>query len=72
MSPKIPRLTPRKVISLLQKRDFVLDHTTGSHCIFFRSSDKRRVTVPLHTRDLAIGTLLSILKQAGIERKDLL
>ncbi|MEA1938692.1 MAG: type II toxin-antitoxin system HicA family toxin [Pseudomonadota bacterium] len=32
---------------------------------------KRRVVVPLHKRDLPRGTLLEILKQAGISKEEL-
>lgn len=64
--PKLPRLTSRKIIRLLEKHGFQLDHTTGSHYIFYSPENKRRVTVPYHAKDLPIGTLHSILKQAEI------
>jgi hypothetical protein len=32
---------------------------------------KRRVVIPLHKRDLPKGTLLEILKQAGINKEEL-
>jgi len=32
---------------------------------------KRRVVVPFHKRDLPKGTLLEILKQAGINKEEL-
>lgn len=64
--PKIPRLTPRKLIQLLKKNGFLLDHTTGSHYIFYHPVTGRRVTVPYHTKDIPIGTLHSILRQAEI------
>jgi predicted RNA binding protein YcfA (HicA-like mRNA interferase family) len=31
----------------------------------------KRVVIPLHNKDLPKGTLHSILKQAGIDKKDL-
>jgi predicted RNA binding protein YcfA (HicA-like mRNA interferase family) len=71
MTPRLPRLSSKKVISLLKKKGFEFDHVTGSHYVFYRASDNRRATVPFHTKDLAIGTLLSILDQAGIDRKNL-
>ncbi|MBI2452705.1 MAG: type II toxin-antitoxin system HicA family toxin [Parcubacteria group bacterium] len=69
--PKLPRLTPRKVIAILKKHGFQLDHTTGSHYVFFNPETKRRVIVAYHTKDLPPGTLYSIIKQAGIPLKDL-
>jgi predicted RNA binding protein YcfA (HicA-like mRNA interferase family) len=68
--PRLPALTPKKVITLLKQRGFLLDHTTGSHFIFYHPKTKRRVTVPFHNKDLPKGTLISILKQSGLDRKD--
>lgn len=69
--PKLPTLTPRNVLALLKQRGFILDHTTGSHYIFYHPETKRRVTVPYHHKDIPKGTLLSILQQAGIKRDEL-
>jgi len=69
--PKTPSLTPRKVIKILEEKGFILDRIKGSHHIYYHPNTKQRVTVPMHKQDLPIGTLLSILKQAGIERNDL-
>ncbi|MFQ6089272.1 MAG: type II toxin-antitoxin system HicA family toxin [Methanosarcinales archaeon] len=69
--PKLPSLTPRKVIRILEKKDFVLDRVKGSHHIYYHPEMKRRVVVPLHKRDLPKGTLLEILKQAGISKEEL-
>lgn len=70
--PKLPVLTPKKLVAFLESRGFTLDHASGSHFVFYRAADKRRVTVPLHAKDLPQGTLIAILKQAGFSRKDLL
>ncbi|MEW6068427.1 MAG: type II toxin-antitoxin system HicA family toxin [Nitrospirota bacterium] len=64
--PKIPSLTAEKVIKLLLKNGFDLDHQTGSHRVYYNRTTKKRVTVPYHKKDLPRGTLLSILKQAGL------
>ena len=69
--PKLPVLTPRDVIRLLEKRGFVLDRTKGSHHIYLHPDTKLRVVVPVHRHDLPQGTLISILKQAGIDREEL-
>jgi predicted RNA binding protein YcfA (HicA-like mRNA interferase family) len=67
----LPSLTPQKVIKALKKKGFVLDRTKGSHKIFYHTETKRRVVVPFHKKDLPKGTLLEILKQAGIDKKEL-
>lgn len=69
--PKLPALTPRQIIKILERKGFVLDRVKGSHHIYYHPDTKRRVIVPLHKRDLPKGTLLSILQQAGIERDEL-
>jgi mRNA interferase HicA len=69
--PKLPRLTPQKIIKILESQGFVLDRTKGSHRIYFHPESKRRAVVPVHRKDLPIGTLIEILKQAGIERDKL-
>jgi len=69
--PKLPSITPKKVIKILEKNGFLLDHSTGSHMVYYHPEKRRRVTVPFHRKDIPKGTLMSILKQAGIDREDL-
>lgn len=70
--PKLPSLSPQKVITILEKKGFVLKRVTGSHYIFAHPETKRRVTVPCHTdQEIARGTLLQILEDAGISREEL-
>lgn len=69
--PNLPSLTSEKVIKILKKKGFILDRVKGSHHIYYHSETKRRVVVPLHKRDLPKGTLLEILKQAGISKEEL-
>jgi len=68
--PKLPSLTPKKVIKLLERHGFVLDHSTGSHRVYYHPEKRKRVTVPFHRKDIPKGTLASILKQAGIDREE--
>ncbi|NVO65974.1 type II toxin-antitoxin system HicA family toxin [Methanofollis tationis] len=69
--PKVPQLTPQKVIRILEKKGFVLSRVKGSHHLFYHPETKRRVVVPVHTGVLPTGTLLEILKRAGIEREEI-
>ncbi len=52
---KLPSLKSKDVIRALQK---------AGHKIF--KKDNRRVTVPVHSRDLKKGTLYGIIEQAGL------
>ena len=63
--------TPKNLLKLLEKRGFYISRQAGSHLILHSDKDKtRRITLPYHNKDLKQGTLNSILKQAGIERKE--
>ncbi|MEK6691036.1 MAG: type II toxin-antitoxin system HicA family toxin [Nitrospirota bacterium] len=69
--PKLPLLTPQKVITILQKKGFILERTKGSHQIFRNPETKRMVVIPFHKKDLPKGTLLEILRQAGISKEEI-
>ncbi len=68
---KLPSLTPYKIIKVLEKKGFILDRIKGSHHIYYHPETKRRVVVSLHKKELPKGTLLEILKQAGISKEEL-
>ena len=68
---KLPALSPRKVIRILKKKGFVLERSKGSHRIYYHPEENRTVVIPYHKKDLPKGTLLEILRQAGIEKSDL-
>lgn len=59
------------MIKILESNGFVLDRTKGSHRIYYHSESKRRVIIPYHKKDLPKGTLMEILKQAGISKEEL-
>jgi predicted RNA binding protein YcfA (HicA-like mRNA interferase family) len=61
-----PALTPKKIAAILMRHGFELDRMHGSNQIWLHPVSRKRVVVPFHKRDLPMGTLLSILKQAGI------
>jgi predicted RNA binding protein YcfA (HicA-like mRNA interferase family) len=56
----------RDVIRHLQKDGWYEVSQAGSHRQFKHTAKKGRVTVPHPNRDIPIGTLKSIEKQAGI------
>lgn len=69
--PKLPNLKPRHVIKFLVANGFVLDHTSGSHFIFYNSLTKRRAVVSKHNKEIPRGTLLSLLHEAGFTREEI-
>ena len=71
MSHKTPSYNAKEIIRLLLKKGFVFDRASGSHQIYMMPDGSKRVIVPMHNKGLPIGTLLSILKQAGIDKSEL-
>ncbi|MDP3792156.1 MAG: type II toxin-antitoxin system HicA family toxin [bacterium] len=68
----MPRLTlnPKKLLKILLRAGFKIDHITGSHYILYNPISKKHVTLPLHKKDLPKGTLHSIIKSAGLSEED--
>lgn len=67
--PKLPSITSKKLIKILERLGFQLDHSTGSHFIFYNPTTKKKAVVPYHKKDLPKGTITSILREAGITKK---
>lgn len=66
-----PTLTPKEIVKILLRKGFVLDRGRGSHQIYLHPISRKRVIVPMHNKDLPVGTMYSILKQAGIDKEEL-
>ena len=60
-------MNSRDVIKALEKDGWFEVNQAGSHKQFKHAMKKGRVTVPHPKRDIPIGTLKSIEKQAGIK-----
>lgn len=69
---KLLAVKPRQVVRFLEQNGFVSDHTSGSHFIFYHPQSRPRALGPSHNRDLPKGTLLSLLREAGFTREDLI
>lgn len=69
--PRLPRLTAKQIISILEKRGFKLVRQSGSHKIF-RNSEGKRTTVPFHDSKILHPKILkSIVKDTDIELEEL-
>ncbi len=61
--------SPRFLIKILEKNGFHLKRSKGSHKLYYNAESNKTVIVPFHGgNDLKKGTLLAILKQAGIDK----
>ena len=72
--PKLPIISGREMLKVLFKMGFQHIRTSGSHAIltkFDKERGKITLPVPLH-KELAKGTLKSIMNQADLNLEDFL
>jgi predicted RNA binding protein YcfA (HicA-like mRNA interferase family) len=70
--PKPPAISAQRMISLLQKRGFMVARQSGSHVIL-KHPDGRRTTVPMHKgSDLGKGLLHRIMADTGLTAEDII
>ena len=63
---RLPVVSGHEVVRAFSRIGYRLDHQTGSHLILrHENPPHRRLTVPDH-RELAKGTLRSLIRQAGL------
>ena len=63
---KLPRLTARQIVAVLEQIGFSLSRQSGGHMIY-KNAEGKRVTVPFHgSRILHPKVLKSILRDADL------
>ena len=69
--PKLPVVTPRKMIRALTRLGFNVysKKGRGGH-IMLAHPDGRKTIVPMHSKDIPTGTLLAILKDIKISKEE--
>ena len=67
--PKLPAVSAKQTIKALDHLGFQVYRQTGSHIHLWNEEKNLVVTVPNHP-ELAKGTLISIMKQARLEKKE--
>ena len=66
MKSRLPRVTARQVIGVLEKIDFRWARQKGSHAIY-KNAEGKRATVPVHSgKTLHPRVLQNILRDAGL------
>lgn len=71
MSDRLPQVTSRELIRILEKRGFIIRRITGGYIVLRHGQTKRMAVVPSHPGDIQRGLVFGILKQAGIGIDDL-
>lgn len=65
--PKLPSIRARELVRVAESIGFVFDRQRGSHAVYYRDADKRRVVIPMHgSKDLKQGTLRGIINDLGL------
>ncbi|MCD6479111.1 MAG: type II toxin-antitoxin system HicA family toxin [Candidatus Diapherotrites archaeon] len=70
---RLPVLSGKRVVKILSKIGFVPKRQKGSHIILikFVEDKKKGIVVPLH-KEIDKGTLLEIIRQAGLKKEEFL
>jgi predicted RNA binding protein YcfA (HicA-like mRNA interferase family) len=71
VSEKLPRLTAKELVRVLEGKGWELDRSRGSHHIYVHPTTRRTLSVPVARRAMSIGTLTRLLKDAEISRHEL-
>ena len=65
--PKIPTIKAKQMITVATRIGFIHEHTSGSHHIFRRPSDRKHLSIPVHSgHDLGRGLTRSLIKDMDI------
>lgn len=68
---KLPRnIKPKKLVKILEKLEFYLVKSKGSH-LDFKHEDGRRTSIAMHPKPIPVGTLSKILSQIKISKEEL-
>ena len=65
-------LNPKYLVKILELNGFIFKRSKGSHQLYYNPITNKMVIVPVHGgKDMKKGTYLAILKQAGIDKNNL-
>jgi predicted RNA binding protein YcfA (HicA-like mRNA interferase family) len=69
--PKLPIVSGAKAVKALQRLGFFVDRQRGSHVVMKKITPEgeRGCVIPMH-KELAMGTLRSALKMAGVSPEE--
>ncbi len=68
---KLPVLSAREIIKMLEKKGFVILRQKGSHISLYRKTGEKTLLVVVpNKKEIKIGTLIGILKQANLTREE--
>jgi len=67
LTPHLPAVTGKQVAAVARECGFQLDRKAGSHAVYLRELDRRRVVIHIHAgKTLKPKTLAGIIKDMGL------
>jgi len=72
LSQRLPTVTARQLVRVLERAGWRLSRTRGSHHYFVHPDKRRAVVVPMHPGDLKRPLVAGVLKDAEISRDEFL
>jgi predicted RNA binding protein YcfA (HicA-like mRNA interferase family) len=70
--PKIPPVSPSRLVKILEKSGFTVIRQKGSHLIMI-DNRKTRIVIPIHPgREIKPGLVRAIMREAGLSREKFL
>jgi predicted RNA binding protein YcfA (HicA-like mRNA interferase family) len=69
--PKLPLVSGAEAVKALRRLGFFVDRQRGSHCVMKKITPdgERGCVIPMH-KEVALGTLRSALKMAGVSPEE--
>lgn len=62
----------KRLCKVLEKHGWTLQRIRSSHHVYARAGEPQIISIPVHAnKDLKVGLLSALLKQAGLTEKDL-
>jgi predicted RNA binding protein YcfA (HicA-like mRNA interferase family) len=49
-----------------KRNGFVFDHQAGSHAVYYRSRDEKRVVIAMYSGDVKTGLLKQLIQDMGL------
>ena len=64
---KLPSIRSRDLVRVAESIGFQFDRQRGSHAVYYRAQDSRRLVIPMHgSKDLKPGTLRGLIDDMGL------
>ena len=66
---RLPSLNWQRVTTAMERAGFVFDRQKGSHMVYYHPDTNRTIVIPRH-REIKMGTLREILREANLTREE--